>query len=102
MHSEYQRQPARRTESQSSEGICAAPWADLQLAVPNDRSSASIVAFVECVLVELTHEESRAEYVSANVGGVKRTQFIATDTTGETFRVKAMRHRRKGSQNINM
>jgi len=32
------------------------PWADLELTVPNDRSPISIVSFVECVLVELTHE----------------------------------------------
>jgi hypothetical protein len=36
--------------------------------------------------VELTHEEVGAEYVSANVWGAKRTQFIAVDDNGEMFR----------------
>jgi hypothetical protein len=53
--------------------------------VPNDRSRLSIVSFVECVLVELTHESLGAEYLSSNVWGVKRTQFIADDDVGETF-----------------
>ncbi|WP_218927225.1 hypothetical protein [Halosimplex rubrum] len=35
--------------------------------------------------MELTHEEVGAEYVSANVWGAKRTQFIAVDDVGETF-----------------
>jgi hypothetical protein len=56
------------------------------LAVPNERSQLSIVSFVECVLVELTHEEVGAEYVSTNVWGAKRTQFIAIDDNGEMFR----------------
>ncbi|WP_089699614.1 hypothetical protein [Halogranum gelatinilyticum] len=53
--------------------------------VPNSRSRVSIVSFVECVLVELTHESLGAEYLSSNVWGVKRTQFIADDDVGETF-----------------
>ena len=53
--------------------------------VPNDRSQSSIVALVECVLVELTHEEVGTEYLSTNVWRVKRTQFIAVDDVGETF-----------------
>ncbi|MDF9747895.1 hypothetical protein [Natrinema salsiterrestre] len=36
--------------------------------------------------MELTHEEVGAEYVSANVWGAKRTQFIAIDDNGEMFR----------------
>ncbi|MFC4540426.1 hypothetical protein ACFO5R_00555 [Halosolutus amylolyticus] len=56
------------------------------MTIPNDRSQLSIVSFVECVLVELTHEEVGAEYVSTNVWGAKRTQFIAIDDNGEIFR----------------
>ncbi|WP_233565507.1 hypothetical protein [Halorubrum sp. Atlit-26R] len=55
------------------------------MTIPNDRSQLSIVSFVECVLVELTHEEVGAEYVSTNVWGAKRTQFIAIDDNGEMF-----------------
>ncbi len=61
------------------------PWADLELTVPNDRSPISIVSFVECVLVELTHEPVAAEYVSPQIWGEKRTQFFAVDNSGETF-----------------
>jgi len=85
MSSEHERQQSRlRGEQigQSSE----APWADLELTIPNERSQLSIVAFVECVLVELTHEEVGAEYVSTNVWGAKRTQFIPIDDNGEMFR----------------
>lgn len=61
------------------------PWADLELTVPNDRSPISIVSFVECVLVELTHEPVAAEYVSSEIWGEKRTRFFAVDDTGERF-----------------
>ena len=61
------------------------PWADLELTVPNDRSPISIVSFVECVLVELTHEPVAAEYVSSEIWGEKRTQFFAVDDSGERF-----------------
>ncbi|ELY73530.1 hypothetical protein [Natrinema pallidum] len=84
MSSEYERQQSRLRDEQT-EQPSEAPWADLELAVPNDRSQISIVSLVECVLVELTHEEVGAEYVSANVWGAKRTQFIAIDDVGETF-----------------
>jgi hypothetical protein len=43
------------------------PWADLELTVPNDRNAISIVSFVECVLVELTHEPVVVEYVSSHI-----------------------------------
>jgi hypothetical protein len=84
MSSEHERQQSRLCEQieQSSD----APWADLELMVPNERSQLSIVSFVECVLVELTHEEVGAEYVSTNVWGAKRTQFIPIDDNGEMFR----------------
>jgi len=52
------------------------PWADLELTVPNDRSPISIVSFVECVLVELTHEPVAAEYTSSYIWGAKRTRFF--------------------------
>jgi len=85
MSSEHERQQSR-LRGEQIEQSSEAPWADLELTVPNDRSQLSIVSFVECVLVELTHEEVGAEYVSANVWGAKRTQFIAIDDNGEMFR----------------
>jgi len=85
MSSEHERQQSRlrgEQREQSSE----APWADLELTIPNDRSPLSIVSFVECVLVELTHEEVGAEYVSPSLAGVKRTQFITVDDVGQRFK----------------
>ncbi|MDL0121790.1 hypothetical protein PNP03_03610 [Halobacterium salinarum] len=61
------------------------PWSDLRLSVPNTRNSEAIVSFVECTLVELTHEDVGAEYISSNVWGMKRTQFIVADDVGEQF-----------------
>ena len=84
MSSEHEQQQSRLPGEQTKQSS-EAPWADLELTDPNDRSQSSIVALVECVLVELTHEEVGAEYVSTNVWGVKRTQFIAVDDVGETF-----------------
>jgi len=43
------------------------------------------VAFVECVLVELTHEDVGAEYRSSDVWGATIDQYVATDTTGQQF-----------------
>ena len=85
MYSRQQRQPARSTETQTTKNTRDSPWSDLHLSVPNTRSGESIVSFVECALVELTHEDVGAEYISSNVWGVKRTQFIAVDDVGETF-----------------
>ncbi|MFC6615978.1 hypothetical protein ACFQAS_15435 [Halopenitus salinus] len=55
------------------------------MALPTDRSPTSIVALVECALVEMTHEPVGAEVISWHMWGVKRTQYIAVDGVGETF-----------------
>lgn len=81
--STYDEQTAHR-ESNSPKPD--APWAEIELPVPNNRSHASVVALVECTLVELTHEPVGAEYVAPNAWGTKRTQYIAVDDVGETFR----------------
>jgi len=62
-----------------------APWADLEIAVPTDRDHASIVALVECALVELTHETVGAVFVAHQVGRSTRTQYVAADDVGEQF-----------------
>lgn len=85
MSSEHERQQSQ-LRGEQIEQSSEASWADLELTVPNERSYLSIVSFVECVLVELTHEEVGAEYVSASVWGAKRTQFIPIDDNGEMFR----------------
>jgi hypothetical protein len=85
MSSEHERQQSE-LRGEQIEQSSDEPWADLELTVPNERSQLSIVSFVECVLVELTHEEVGAEYVSTNVWRAKRTQFIPIDDNGEMFR----------------
>jgi len=62
-----------------------APWADLQVAIPNNRDHASLVALVECALVEVTHEQVGAVVVAQQVWGTKRTQYVAVDDVGEQF-----------------
>jgi hypothetical protein len=84
MSSEHEQQqprsPAEQTKQPSEE-----PWADLELTLPHTRRPTAIVSFVECALVELTHEDVGAEFVSTSIAGVKRTQFIAADDVGERF-----------------
>ncbi|AUV84616.1 hypothetical protein C2R22_24085 (plasmid) [Salinigranum rubrum] len=62
-----------------------APWADLEVTVPTNRDHASVVALVECALVELTHEAVGAVFVSRQVGRSTRTQYVAGDDVGEQF-----------------
>ena len=62
-----------------------APWADLEMTVPTDRDHASVVALVECALVELTHEAVGAVFVAHQVGRSTRTQYVAADDVGEQF-----------------
>ncbi|SDN15769.1 hypothetical protein SAMN04487949_3528 [Halogranum gelatinilyticum] len=86
MNTEQQHKRNRRTNHEPACPDIPHPvWTTLSMQVPNSRSRVSIVSFVECVLVELTHESLGAEYLSSNVWGVKRTQFIADDDVGETF-----------------
>ncbi|MDL0141291.1 hypothetical protein PNR39_01385 [Halobacterium salinarum] len=60
-------------------------WADLEVVVSTDRDHASVVALVECTLVELTHEPSGAVFVSRQVGQSTRTQYVVADEVGEQF-----------------
>jgi len=62
-----------------------APWADLEMTVPTDRDHASVIALVECALVELTHETVGAVFISRQVGRSTRTQYVARDDVGEQF-----------------
>ena len=85
MSSEHEQQrsrlPSEHTEQPSEE-----PWTDLELTLPHNRSPTGIVSFVECALVELTHEDVGAEFVSTSVAGVERTQFVAVDDIGQRFK----------------
>ena len=53
--------------------------------MPNNRSFKEIDRFAECVLVELTHEDVGAEYISSHLWSTRRTQFVAVDEVGEAF-----------------
>jgi len=55
------------------------------MTVPTDRDHASVVALVECALVELTHETVGAVFVAHQVGRSTRTQYVAVDDIGEQF-----------------
>ena len=55
------------------------------MTVPTDQDHASVVALVECALVELTHEAVGAVFVSRQVGRSTRTQYVADDEVGEQF-----------------
>ncbi|AFO59503.1 hypothetical protein [Natrinema sp. J7-2] len=80
----------RRSETQSAHHAETtpddqAPWADLEVVVPTERDHTSVVALVECTLVELTHEAVGAVFVSRQVGRSTRTQYVADDDVGEQF-----------------
>jgi hypothetical protein len=53
--------------------------------VPTDRDHASVVALVECALVELTHEHVGAVVVAHQMWGTNRTQYVAADDVGKQF-----------------
>jgi hypothetical protein len=55
------------------------------LTVPNDRSEAALAGLIDQVLVELRHEPLGAEYISANVWGPNRTQYIRDETGAAPF-----------------
>ena len=62
-----------------------APWTDFEVTIPSNRNHASLVALVECALVELTHEDVGAVIVAQQVWGTNRTQYVAVDDVGEQF-----------------
>jgi hypothetical protein len=80
-----QRSRERAADHAASTPDDEAPWADLEMAVPTDRDHASVVALVECALVELTHEAVGAVFVAHQVGRSTRTQYVAADDVGEQF-----------------
>ena len=79
------RSEIREAHQAASTSDGQAPWADLKVTVPTDRDHASVVALVECALVELTHEAVGAVFVARQVGRLTRTQYVAGDDVGEQF-----------------
>ena len=80
-----QRSKTRAADHAATTTDGEAPWADLEMTVPTDRNHASVVALVECTLVELTHEAVGAIFISRQVGRSTRTQYVAADDVGEEF-----------------
>jgi len=64
----------------------------------DDRDHASVVALVECALVELTHEAVGAVFVSRQVGRSTRTQYVAADDVGEQFQKRHFDDRLAGTR----
>jgi hypothetical protein len=80
----------RRSETRAAHHAETTPdgqalWTDLEVTIPTDRDHASVVALVECALVELTHEAVGAVFISRQVGRSTRTQYVAADDVGEQF-----------------
>ncbi|WP_137685157.1 hypothetical protein [Haloarcula mannanilytica] len=80
----------RRSETRAAHHAAStpggeAPWGALEMTVPTDRDHASVVALVECALVEVTHEAVGAVFVSRQIGRATRTQYVAADDVGEQF-----------------
>ena len=78
----------RRSKTRAAHHVASTPdghaaWADLEVAVPTNRDHESVVALVECALVEVTHEAVGAVFVSRQVGRATRTQYVAADDAGE-------------------
>ena len=80
-----QRSKTRAAHQAASSPDGEAPWGDLEMTVPTDRDNESVVALVECALVELTHEAVGAVFVARQVGRATRTQYVAVDDVGEQF-----------------
>lgn len=69
-------------------------WSDLSMEVPNEVTSARVISFVECALVELTHEPLGAVYRSNEEWGVIETVIVHVDWTAMTIEDSFVRFRR--------
>jgi hypothetical protein len=83
------------TESPTAAGSAArstqrgrASWQELAIQIPNERSGESRVAFLEAVLVELTHESVGAVHTPGAVSDESRLEVVCTDDVGEEFELR--------------
>jgi hypothetical protein len=58
---------------------------ELSISVPNEREDASRVAFVEAVLVELSHEPVSVVHKRERAGGCERVEVVCVDEVGGEF-----------------
>jgi len=65
-----------------------APWTDLEVTIPTDRNHASVVALVECALVELITQLTRSPSTPAE----RSSKGVAKEP--DTFVVKPVRELR--------
>lgn len=94
---ETQSESARLRSALQTDGVYLSnlgAWSDLSMEVPNDETRARIISFVECTLVELTHEPLGAVYRSNEEWGVIETITVHADWTSITTDGPFVRFRR--------
>lgn len=94
---ETQSEPVRLRSALQTDGVYLSnlgTWSDLSMEVPNDATIARIIPFVECALVELTHEPLGAVYRSNEEWGVIETITVHADRTSITTADSFVRFRR--------
>lgn len=77
--------PTRPERSNQSETDSAAGSQTLSISIPNERTGESRCAFVEAVLIELTHEPVGAVHTPGAVADDTRRELVCVDDVGETF-----------------
>lgn len=80
--------PNQSVHTSSQCGIAEAHWAGLSISIPNDRSGEALCAFVEAVLVELTHEPVGAVRHPGAPANAERLEFVCLDDVGEQFELR--------------
>jgi hypothetical protein len=78
-------QPAAVETTPVREASTSSSGSELSISVPNERDGPSRVAFVEAVLVELSHEPVSVVYERAQAGERERMEVVCVDEFGREF-----------------
>ncbi|MFT4920852.1 MAG: hypothetical protein ACI8XM_000043 [Haloarculaceae archaeon] len=78
-------QPASVETTPVREASMSSSGSELSISVPNERDGPSRVAFVEAVLVELSHEPVSVVYKRPQAGGCERMEVVCVDELGQEF-----------------